>query len=158
MRTASGYRSGLSLALAAVVAACGSALAQPQAALEAWKTEVGAPDGIVTLTGRSHDGYYRAYVCADFDTASAVVRTVPLTGARGRSPAAQSAALQQALRRQGCRPAVGTFRVVALGTEAEINHGVEAAEFWTALDARSGSISVGLVFDSSPYALRDTPP
>lgn len=50
---------------------------------------------------------------------------------------------------------MGTFTVVGLGPEAEIDHGVEAVEFWTALDARSGSASVGLVFDSSPYALRD---
>lgn len=149
------YRSGLPVAAAAIFVVFGPAIAEPQSALDAWKAETGAPDGVVRLSGRSHNGYHRAYSCADFGTASAVVRAIPRTGAQGRSPVAQSLALRRALRQRGCRPAVGTFRVVAIGPETEINHGMEAAEFWTALDARSGSRSVGLVFDSSPYALRD---
>lgn len=149
------YPAGLAVGLAAVLMLSGPVSAQPQTALDAWKQQVGAADGILRLTGQAHGGYHRAYVCRDFGTASAVVRAIPRAGASGNSATVQSLALQRALRQRNCRPAVGRFRVVALGPETEIDHGVEAAEFWTALDARARTGPVGLVFDSSPYAIRE---
>lgn len=128
--------------------------AQPSASLEAWKIAVAAPDGILRLSERGDGAYHRGYACADFAAAKSVVGAIPVMTQDSALAPLQAAALTRALRVHGCRPAVGHFQVVALGPEVEIDHGVEAAEFWTALDARAGRRAVGLVFDSSPYAIR----
>jgi hypothetical protein len=144
---------GLSIGLSMLLLA-NLVWAQPSTSLEAWKIAVAAPDGILRLSGRGHGAYHRGYACADFAAAKAVVGAIPVrTQGRPLAPL-QAAALTRALRVYGCRPAVGQFQVVTLGPEVEIDHGVEATEFWTALDARAGSRAVGLVFDSSPYAMR----
>lgn len=144
----------LSIGLSMLMLLSNLVWAQPGASREAWKIAVAAPDGILRLSGWAHGAYHRGYACADFAAAKAVVGAIPVRTQSRPSPPTQSAALTRALRAHGCRPAVGEFQVVALGPEVEIDHGVEAAEFWTALDARAGPRAVGLVFDASPYAIR----
>lgn len=150
---ASTMQAGLLIA-ATLIAAPPPAATQTNAPLQSlaqWRIEMGAPDGVITLSGKPHRGYHRAYQCARFAVARAVVTAVP----SGRSTA-QTAALKVALRRHGCTPARGTYQVHAVGREVEINHGPEASENWTALDAMTASgRRVGLVFDSSPYAITE---
>lgn len=154
MRISSRGLFSLSIGLSTLMLLSHFVWAQPGGSLEAWKIAVAAPDGILRLSGRTHGAYHRGYACADFAAAKAVVSAIPVRAQSRPLAPMQAAALARALRVHGCRPAVGQFQVLALGPEVEIDHGVEAAEFWTALGARAGPRAVGLVFDSSPYAIR----
>lgn len=129
---------------------------RPPQSLDDWKIENAAPDGKVALTGRNHDGYYRAYVCPRFDLAEAVVAAIPERGGPGTTVQGQDAAMAAALRQNKCKPTRGTYQVSGVGHEVEIDRGPEAQEYWTALAARDASGRViGLVFDSSPFAMTD---
>lgn len=150
MRIGSQGLFSLSIGLSMLMLLSNLVWAQPGGSLEAWKIAVAGPDGILGLSGEGPGGY----ACADFAAAKAVVSAIPVRAQSRPLAPMQAAALARALRVHGCRPAVGQFQVVALGPEVEIEHGVEVAEFWTALDARAGPRAVGLVFDSSPYAIR----
>ena len=124
--------------------------------LEDWKTETAAPDGKVSLSGRNHKGYYRAYACLRFDVAEAVVAAIPDRHKIRTSVKGQDAAMAAALRRNNGVPAKGQYRVTAVGHEVEIDRGSEAQEYWTALTAVEASgRTIGLVFDSSPFAIAD---
>lgn len=124
--------------------------------LEQWMIEVGAPGGVVKLSGKPHRGYYRAYECSHFAAAEAVVGAILDGHHRRVTSHAQTAMLKSALRRFTCSPARGAYRVNRIGREVEINHGQESSENWTALSASTASnVQVGLVFDSSPYAIKD---
>lgn len=143
-------------ATAVTLAVGGVGATQPTSDLDiaSWGAMVGAPNGDLSLSGTSHRGYYRAYHCARFADARAVVAAIP----HGKQPRitahAQTAAMRAALKRLRCTPASGAYHVTGLGPEVEINHGFEASENWTALEALAASgRTVGLVFDSSPYAI-----
>lgn len=124
--------------------------------LEDWKIENAAPDGKVSLAGRNHDGYYRAYACPRFDLAEAVVAAIPDRSKTGATVKVQDAAMVAALHKNQCAPAKGLYRVTAVGHEIEIDRGPEAQEYWTALTAVDASgRTIGLVFDSSPFAITD---
>jgi hypothetical protein len=134
----------------------GAGAAQPTSGLDiaSWGTTVGAPNGDLLLSGTSHRGYYRAYHCARFADARAVIAAIPPPKQPRVTARAQTAAMRSALKRLRCMPASGTYQVTGLGPEVEINHGFEASENWTALEAlATGGRTVGLVFDSSPYAI-----
>jgi hypothetical protein len=60
------------------------------------------------------------------------------------------------MRRNACKPCVGKYRLLAKGREVEINHGFEASANWAALEVSDpNSKRAGLLFDASPYAIRD---
>lgn len=107
----------------------------------------------IRLSGRSFDGYYRAYACPSFAAARAVIGAIPAPLERPGTVRRQVAAMKSALSRQHCAAAKGTFRILDAGEEVMINHGYEAEESWIAL-AASGAKGrkLGLVFDASPYA------
>lgn len=113
---------------------------------------IDARTGEIRLSGRSDKGYYRAYACPSFAAARAVIGAVPRPNERRGTVARQVAAMRATLRRQGCSPARGRFRVTALGAEVWINHGYEAEENWVAVNANNvrGS-ALGLIIDVSPY-------
>ncbi|MBR0781075.1 hypothetical protein [Bradyrhizobium iriomotense] len=124
--------------------------------LEAWKVENAVPDGKVSLSGRSHEGYYRAYACPRFDLAEAVVAAIPDRGKIRTTVKRRDAVMAAALHNNNCVPAKGLYRVTAVGHEIEIDRGSEAQEYWTALTAVDASgRTIGLVFDSSPFAITD---
>ncbi len=124
---------------------------EPTQTLEEWQIEVGVPDGILQLSGQQHGFYYRAYHCPSFDIAQSIVAMLAEADA-GARPIAMDVAMEE----QNCRPAKGEYQVLILGGEVEITRGFEAQEYWTALDVRAGNgNAAGLIFDSSPYAIRD---
>lgn len=60
------------------------------------------------------------------------------------------------LRKNDCVPAKGQYQVTLVGRKIEIDRGTEAQEYWTALMAVNASgRTIGLVFDSSPFAITD---
>ncbi len=109
--------------------------------------------GSIRLSGKSDAGYIRAYACPSFAAARKVVSAIPASDERRGEAAQQVSAMRIALRRQGCAPAKGTFRLIAAGPEVLINHGYEAEEYWLALKAVNiHGKDLGLIFDTSPYA------
>jgi hypothetical protein len=141
------------LPLAALAGAAGATV---QDEWSQWQA-IHAPQGFVTLTGRKNKAYYRAYVCPSAKQADAVVYAVAYVTQRGNYVPAQVAAMKAALARQRCKPAPrGRYRIEALLGDTEIDHGFEASETWSSLKARSPSgAPIGLVYDSSPYAIND---
>jgi len=114
------------------------------------------PNGAVTFSGRSHKGYYRAYACPDVAAATSVIAAIPDSTTQRATAAQQGVALKNALQAQKCAPAKGRYRIALIGAQAEINHGVEASEEWTAISAvDSEGRTIGLVFDASVYAITD---
>ena len=114
------------------------------------------PGGAVTFSGRNHKGYYRAYACPDVAAATSVIAAIPDATTQRTTAAQQSVALKNALQAQKCTPAKGRYRIALIGAQADINHGVEASEEWTAISAVDpDGRTAGLVFDASVYAIVD---
>jgi hypothetical protein len=127
-----------------------------QQELEQFKVEVGAPDGILSLSGRSHKGYYRGYRCPSFIAAESVVEAVRGAQVKQTSAAANTRSMKIYMQRNACKPAVGKYGLLAKGREVEINRGFEASENWVALEVSDPTGKrAGLLFDASPYAIRD---
>lgn len=154
------HLTGILLALAMTHAATGSALAgasgQPAAHAIADRlgdgVQIDPQSGEVRFSGKSYRGYYRAYACPDFAAARAVVRSIPPSDDRPETRARQIAAMQAAMRRRGCTPAKGRFRITLTGDDVRINHGYEAEENWVAAAALNiRGRALGLIIDASPY-------
>lgn len=108
--------------------------------------------GEVRFSGAADNGYYRAYACPTFAAARAVVGEIPASSDRPGTVARQVEAMRAAIRRHGCSPARGTFRLTAAGPQIAINHGYEAEENWVALSARNiRDRGLGLIVDASPF-------
>ncbi|MES2986828.1 MAG: hypothetical protein V4808_02880 [Pseudomonadota bacterium] len=144
----------LSISILVILAAPAGAAAQES--WGEWKS-IHAPQGFVTLTGRKHKDYYRAYLCPSAKRADAVIYAIARVAQRGDYVPQQVAAMKVALARQRCKPAAkGRYRVEDLLGDTQIDHGFEASENWSSLKARSATGSpIGLVYDSSPYAITD---
>lgn len=116
----------------------------PRTSRDRW-LRLHAPDGVVEVA----NGKVTAFACPTVATARAVVKAIPPVRQRGANNPHQVAAFSAALKRYGCRPAHGIFKIVDVSDAAFISLGYESGQEWTALDAIDArSRQVGLVFDA----------
>ena len=158
--------SGSIILLLGHMIACASATAGPQTRLasadrlDEWK-QVHAPSGTITLTGRKHGQYYRAYLCPTYAAAVSVVTSTRAAATRVKDPKRLKSDFNRSLRRAHCvpisSPAQSSFyKPFDVGTFAVIDWGFEAQEEWTPIRAFNpdGQV-VNLVYDASVYAISD---